>query len=244
MLARLSYRFIYRFIKPLLPYSAFSQYLKWKLALMLIGTEFHQDNLQNNREKLARHFDANAPLQPELAALLPAKSMHCLKVLDIGAGPMSKVGKRHNGSNIELVAIDPIADKYQALLKQLALTPPVATLPGFGERLREQFSDNSFDLIHARNCIDHCRDPLLVIQQAISVLKPQCYFYLNHYRNEGIAANYYGLHQWNFDAINGNFVITGAFGNTTNVNQAIASQAKVTSIETSAERLVVVIQKR
>jgi SAM-dependent methyltransferase len=244
VLARLSYRFIYRFINPLLPHSAFSQYLKWKLALMLIGTEFHQDNLKNNREKLARHFDANAPLQPELAALLPAQNAGCFKVLDIGAGPVSKVGKRHNGSNIELVAIDPIADKYQALLKQLVLTPPVATQPGSGEHLRQQFSDNSFDLIHARNCIDHCRDPLLVIQQAISVLKPQCYFYLNHYRNEGIAANYYGLHQWNFDAIDGSFVITDAFGSQTNVNQAIAAQAIIKSIETSAERIVVVIQKR
>lgn len=244
MFAALCYRVIYRVINPLLPRSALSQYLKWKLALVLIGTEFHRENLSNNQQKLAAHFDANTPLQPELSQLLPAARDAVYQVLDIGAGPVSKVGKCINGKAINLTPIDPIADKYQALLNELNLVAPVPTQPGSGEQLRQQFADNHFDLIHARNCIDHCRDPLLVIQQAISVLKPQCYFYLNHYRNEGKAANYYGLHQWNFDAVDDAFVITDAYGQSINVNQAIAPHAKVTALETTAERIVVVIQKQ
>ena len=244
MLAAFCYRMIYRVINLLLPSSTLSQYLKWKLALVLVGTEFHRDNLVRNRHKLAQHFDANTPLQPELAALLPKHNNGDVKVLDIGAGPISKIGKILNGKPIALTPIDPIAVKYQALLDELNLVAPVPTQTGCGERLKQLFGVNQFDLIHARNSIDHCREPLEVIRQALAVLKPQCYFYLNHYRNEGKAANYYGLHQWNFDVEDGNFVISDAFGKTVNVDHTFNDLAYISSIETTAERIVVVIKKR
>lgn len=237
------YHWIYRFINPYLPNSSLCQYFKWKTALTLVGIEFHQDNLQKNAEKLAKHFAGDTPLQPELAKLLPMTTGEVCKVLDVGAGPLSKVGKTHNGIAIELVPIDPLAKRYRALLESLDLTPKFWTQVGHGEHLSLQFPADYFDLVHARNCIDHCLEPIKVIREAIKVLKPKLFFYMNHYQNEGMAANYYGLHQWNFDMVNGCFTIIDRFGNTINVNERIRDIAQVYRIEKTPERLVVILQK-
>lgn len=237
------YRLIYRFINPYLPNSSLYQYFKWKTALTPVGTEFHQDNLQKNAEKLAKHFAGDTPLQPELAQLLPMTTSKVCKVLDVGAGPLSKVGKTHNGIAIELVPIDPLAKRYRALLESLDLAPKFWTHVGLGERLSLQLSADYFDLVHARNCIDHCLDPIKVIREAIKVLKPKLFFYMNYYQNEGVAAKNYGLHQWNFDVINGCFTIIDRFGNIINVNERINDIAQVYRIEKTSERLVVILQK-
>lgn len=244
ILRKTLYRWFFVAISPYLPNTDAGQFIKWKLALLLVGDEFHHHNLLNNRDKLAPHFAHDTPLQQELAELIPCDNKTNVKVLDIGAGPVSKVGKIHNGYAIELVPIDPMADKYRNILTALNLQPKYWTRNGEGERLSQQFEQNSFDLIHARNSIDHCLNPIKVIEEAITVLKPKHYFYLNHYRNEGKAAKYYGLHQWNFDVVDGDFIITNRFGEQINVNNTFAGKALVHLIRQTTERLVVVIQKQ
>lgn len=238
-----AYRLIHRFLNPLLPDSRLSTHFRWKSALRLVGTEFHGENLRKNRAKLERLFDPEMPLQPELAWLLPKDPNVTYKVLDVGAGPISKVGKIVDGRSIDLIPIDPLADDYQQLLTKNNLQPPVPTQKGYGERLAEQFPENSFDLIHARNSIDHCLDPVAVILDCVRVLKPGCYFYLNHYRNEGTAADYYGLHQWNFDLLDGQFGVSDRFGKVTSISSALDGMARVTSVEIQGDRIIVIIQK-
>jgi SAM-dependent methyltransferase len=238
-----AYRLIHRFLNPVLPDSRLSTYFRWKSALRLVGTEFHDENLRKNRAKLERLFDPKMQLQPELAELLPESSNVPYKVLDVGAGPISKVGKIVDGRPVDLFPVDPLADDYQQLLAKNNLQPPVPTRKGYGERLTEQFPENSFDLIHARNSIDHCLDPVVVIFNCVRALKPGCHFYLYHYRNEGSAADYYGLHQWNFDELNGQFVVSDRFGNVISISSALEGMARVTSVEIQGDRIIVVIQK-
>ncbi|WP_092032285.1 methyltransferase domain-containing protein [Marinobacter sp. DSM 26671] len=238
-----AYRLIHRFLNPVLPDSRLSTFFRWKSALTLVGTEFHGENLRRNRAKLERLFDPKMALQPELARLLPNDSNALYKVLDVGAGPISKVGKIADGSPIDLIPVDPLADDYKQLLAKNDLLPPVPTRKGYGERLSEQFPENSFDLIHARNSVDHCLDPVVVILNCVRVLKPGCHFYLNHYRNEGIAADYYGLHQWNFDLLDGQFVVSDRFGKVISISSALEGMAHVTSVESQGDRIIVVIQK-
>lgn len=238
-----AYRFIHRFLNPRLPDSPVSTYFRWKAALALVGTEFHQENLQANRAKLSKLFDPGMPLQHELSQLLPEDSGRPHRVLDVGAGPISKVGKLVDGEAIDLVPIDPLAIEYQKLLADLDLEPPCPTQRGYGERLTECFPENSFDLVHARNSIDHCLDPVVVVAECVRVLKPDCYVYLNHYRNEGIAADYYGLHQWNFDDYNGDFVVSSRFGKQVSVSATLEGVASISSIVTEGDRIIVVIRK-
>lgn len=238
-----AYQWIHRFLNPVLPDSRLSTYFRWKSALRLVGTEFHGENLRKNRAKLEPLFDPKMPLQPELSRLLPKDSNAPYKVLDVGAGPISKVGKIVDGGSIDLIPVDPLADDYQQLLEKNDLQSPVLTRKGYGERLAEQFPENTFDLIHARNSVDHCLDPVVVILDCVRVLKPGCHFYLNHYRNEGIAAGYYGLHQWNFDELDGQFVVSDRFGKVISISSALEGMAFMTSVESQGDRIIVVIQK-
>ena len=239
------YRFIYKYLNPILPNSQIGIAIKWKMALTLIGTEFHSINLDENREKLSMHFSPTTLLQVDLSNLLDKLNLtENAKVLDVGAGPISKVGKIYNGAKIDLIAIDPVAKRYSRILKKLNLTPVIETLPGYGEKLTKQFPINSFDLIHARNCIDHTRNPILVIKEALGVLKPGGYFYLNHYINEGKSADYYGLHQWNFFEKDNLFYIS-SLNNKTKicVDDDVKAVATVESIQVIKDRVIVIMRK-
>lgn len=238
------YHLIYKYLNPIIPDNKVGRQLKWAVALYLVGTEFHQQNLSRNKDKLAEHFNPNRPLQSELTALLNLQNINITpRVLDVGSGPVSKVGKIFNGSPIKLVAIDPLAAQYSKILDNSSLKPPVQTQAGYGEKLSQQFKNNSFDLIHARNSIDHCKDPLLVIVECIKLLKPNAFLYLNHYLNEGKAARYYGLHQWNFQYKNSKFLISSEKNLRLDVGSYIAKTASIISITSTHERIIVVIQK-
>lgn len=237
------YRYLHRFVLPVLPNSRATTHLRWRSALALVGTDFHRRNLHKNRTKLERLFDPDMPLQEELLELLPPSTARSFRVLDVGAGPASKVGKTIPSASIELVPVDPLADAYAKILAEASLTAPVPTRKGYGERLTDTFDDNSFDLAHARNSIDHCRDPLLVLKQVLRVVKPGCSFYLNHHRNEGNNAGYYGLHQWNFDIHGGEFLISGRHGHPIEVGRALEGLAVVSLAAIQDDRVVVVCRK-
>lgn len=234
----------YNYVNPLLADNRFGIFFKWKTALTLIGTEFHQQNLVQYIERLKPHFNSTTPLNHELIELLDIMTLTSTPtILDIGAGPISKVGKIYQGKKIALTPIDPIAKRYNKILKKLNYTPPCPTQKGVGETLSKQFNKNTFDLIHARNSVDHTNSPAKVITEALEVLKPGGYLYLNHYQNEADAANYYGLHQWNFYEKEKCFFIGGKNRKAQNVNLLIAGIATVEAIKTTNERIIVIINK-
>src|SRR6185312_774648 len=117
-------------------------------------------------------IDPNGPLQPRPAALLPAKK--CVKVLDVGAGPLTCLGKIHNGEKIDLAAVDPLAVGYNQILEKYSISPPVRTEEAAAEELAKKFPPNSFDLVYARNCIDHSYNPEVAVLQMIEVTMPGC----------------------------------------------------------------------
>src|SRR3954462_7856011 len=60
-----------------------------------------------------------------------------VKVLDVGAGPISAVPKVHPGRTFEVTAIDPMAKQYEELLREFGVEPWVRTQLGTGEGLFE-----------------------------------------------------------------------------------------------------------
>jgi SAM-dependent methyltransferase len=169
-----------------------------------------------------RRMDPQLDLQEDLKGLMQAPPGAVVRVLDVGAGPLTNVGKRWEGRTVELVPVDPLADEYKAILKRLKLRPPVLTEPADGENLVEKFEKNSFDLVCAYNSLDHSQDPLKAIQQMFAVVKPGGYVYLNHYANEGLKEGYKGMHQWNFDIKNGDVILSDGRG----INHSLATEFK------------------
>jgi len=173
----------------------------WENALMEQGRHW-------NPESFRRRTDPQRELQKELKELIPASPGALVRILDVGAGPLTRIGKNWTGHELEITATDPLADAYSAILDKLGIRPPVRTIPGEGEKLSGQFPSGHFDLAYASNSLDHSRDPLRVIEQMLTVVKREHFVYLWHFANVGEAEGYAGLHQWNFDIKDGDFIVS------------------------------------
>ena len=152
-------------------------------------------------------FDPDLPLQERAAALLPPEeSVH---ILDVGAGPLTCLGKRAEGKRLTITAVDPLADEYDKILKKHGIQPLVRTRKLAAEELTQAFPVNTYDLVFARNCIGHSYNPERAILEMINVVKRGRYVLLEHLPNEGKSENYQGLHQWNFSSSKeGDFLIS------------------------------------
>lgn len=226
------------------------QWIRWRLGHK--SEEGFWDRYLRTRglrwqEEFAGRMNPELELDAELAALLPPSSHAAPKILDVGAGPLSVVGKRRGGLPLDLTAVDPLAADYDRLLAKHGLNPPVRTQRGCGEDVATMFPANSFDLAHARNCLDHGVDPLQAVTAMLNVVRPGGWVYLKHHPNEGLNEQWHGLHQWNFSmSATGDFIISSR-NHEANVTQEFAGRADVRCelrTEAGEEWLIVQIHKR
>jgi SAM-dependent methyltransferase len=159
------------------------------------------------REDYLARLDLNAPLQPLITDHLSAPPGRTVFLADVGAGPLTWLGKSSPGRTVKITAVDPLAEHYNRLIREFGITPPIRTETAEAERLLEVLPADHFDLAHARNALDHSYDPLTAIRQMVAVVKPGCYVVLQHRANEGQVQGYEGLHQWNFCVEDGQFII-------------------------------------
>jgi SAM-dependent methyltransferase len=175
----------------------------------------------------ARRIAPDQPLQEHLKQLLPQSNGRPYRILDIGAGPLTTVGKVCDGSKIDLLAIDPLASVYDMLLEKNGITPPVRTKYGEAEQVADMYADGSFDLVHAANSLDHAHDPVAAIKAAARVVRPGGHVFLEHILNEGDREGYGGLHQWNFGVDDDSFTIASSSGQKTNMAKEFSGIANV-----------------
>lgn len=153
---------------------------------------------EGTADDIAMRLNPTEPLQDHLRALLPSRGD--IRILDIGAGPLTTVGKVWGKRKVKIVAIDALADEYGKLLAEAGIAPIVRTQQGKGEEVDTLFEADSFDLVHIQNSLDHCADPVTVLKAAYNVVKPNGVIYLSHSVNEANFHHYTGLHQWNLSA--------------------------------------------
>ena len=172
-------------------------------------------------------FDPELPLQPRAAELLSTQQEP--SILDVGAGPLTWLGKQLNGQAVDITAVDPLADEYDRILDRYQITPLVRTRKLAGEHLTDQFDENSFGLVFARNCIDHSLDPEQAIVQMIKVARKGGFVLLEHRPNEAENENYEGLHQWNFSMSDDHDFLISSKNDTLNMSRKYASLGTFTS---------------
>jgi SAM-dependent methyltransferase len=178
-------------------------------------------------EEYAYRFDPDAEVQdPLLRKLLSGMNARPVSILDVGAGPATTVGCHFDGARLKVVAVDPLADKYNRLLQKASLVPPVKTDRLEGERLLDRFERDQFDIAYARNSLDHAVDPWPIIEQMLAVVRRGGYVVLRHVRNEAVNQSYVQLHQWNFDERGGQLIIWRA-NRETNLNETLAGRGEV-----------------
>ncbi len=149
-----------------------------------------------------------APLAPWLAELLPKQhGSEVAKILDVGAGPITKAGTFLPDRPIEVVACDPLARVYDKIIERCGVKVPLRTVFSFAEDLSARFEESSFDLVCCTNALDHSIEPAWGILEMLIVVKKGGFVFLSHRRNEAEFENYAGLHQWNLDEADGDFIV-------------------------------------
>lgn len=197
-------------------------------------------------EEYERRMNSKTPLQPRPAALLSEGRR--AKVLDVGAGPLTYLGKVHNGEKIDLIAVDPLALEYDKLIEKHHVSPPVRTQKAAAEELTKKFELESFDLVFARNCIDHAYSPEVAVLEMIALVKSGCYVLMEHRQNEAEHEQYMGLHQWNFSmTATGDFIIaskTDRVNMTEKYKDLATIQCEVVEVAPGNEWMVTRIHKK
>lgn len=163
----------------------------WQAWLDSRGGAWPQEFRERLDPSLALHWEHCAALgTPEGGTAL---------ILDVGAGPLTSLGKVWPGRTVNITAVDPLATAYGLLLDERGIVPPVRTRPGNAATLSAEFGRDAFDMVHARNAIDHTEDALVAVREMLAVTRPGGCVYLSHARNEGASQGYSGMHSWNFD---------------------------------------------
>jgi SAM-dependent methyltransferase len=178
----------------------------WDDYFLTRGGRWPQDYL--------RRLDPGSPLEAMHRPFIDRLPGTRIRILDVGAGPLTILGKTHPGKQLDITAVDPLSARYDQLFTKYGVTPPVRTIAGSGESLAAQFGENVFDFVYAQNCIDHAENPVEAMRQMVLVAKPGCEAVLFHAPNEAETQEYTGLHQWNFTLEDGRFVVTGKNGRT------------------------------
>jgi len=143
-------------------------------------------------------LDPNLPFPELLRPFAESLPHDVLKVLDVGAGPCTHIGRKHPSKTIEVTATDILASRYQKIMDGRKIVPPVQTVYADAEALTKTFPKKFFDMAVANNSLDHCATPFKAIQEMLEVVKTGGYVILRHRENEAVRAKYHGLHQWNF----------------------------------------------
>jgi SAM-dependent methyltransferase len=152
-------------------------------------------------EQYTSRQDPNLPLHWEFFAALGTPEGGTANILDVGAGPLTWLGKVWPGRKVNITAVDALAKGYDGLLAEHGITPLVRTQYGDATNLVEQFGRDRFDLVHGRNAIDHTVDAPKAVREMFAVARPGGAVYLGHKRNEGEFQRYAGMHRWNFDGV-------------------------------------------
>ena len=174
--------------------------------------------------------DPKSPMQPWLHDLLNCPEGTQVRVLDVGAGPLTWVGKKWPGREVEIIAIDPLADSYNEIMQRCGVVPPVHTQKGDGEEVVKLFGRDRFDLAFARNCLDHAYDARQAVTNMIEATRPGGIIFLWHAEDEAESLQYDGLHQWNFRLKNGELLVWNG-NRVLNVNQSFAGKLQVVRCE-------------
>ena len=191
---------------------------------------------------LERRLDTRLGLQDYVVRWLDPAA-ESASILDVGAGPLTTLGKVWENHRLEITAVDLLGDEYDSLLEELEIDPPVRTIACPTEQLEPRFGQNRFDLVHTENALDHHADVVGAIEQMLSVVKVGGRIVMLHARNEGERRGYQGLHQWNL-AIEGDDYVAWNPEVRTSIRDELDGRASLVHLGAEGWRDLVVLEKR
>jgi SAM-dependent methyltransferase len=157
-------------------------------------------------DEYARRLDPAASVDALIGEPL-RRSGSGARLLDVGSGPLTPVGKRYRDAEFTVSACDPLARLYDVILQAAGIEPLVRTEFAVAEDLSAFYAPSSFDVVYCQNALDHSFDPVRGIIEMCRVVRVGGHVILRHSPNEAESECYVGFHQYNFDEQDGEFVI-------------------------------------
>ena len=118
-----------------------------------------------------------------------------VSIVDLGCGVVSTTGSLWGGVRVHLYPCDIWADEYVELYKYWKIKQVIPIEKQDMENLT--YKDESFDIVHCTNALDHCVDPFKALQEMYRVCRAGGWIYLRHHPNSGEKERYSMQHQWN-----------------------------------------------
>ena len=138
------------------------------------------------------------PLAPHVVEMIGDKKK--VRIADLGSGPISTIGNTMEGVEVDYLPSDLLAEEYKEVFKYHNLTPMV--YPEKQDMRKTTYKDESFDIVHCRNALDHCPDPYKALKEMYRICKKGGWIYLWHFDHVGKTMGYNGMHAWNIDIEN------------------------------------------
>lgn len=135
-----------------------------------------------------------------------SESGHKPIMVDVGCALSYVLGTEFDNPNVTLHLIDPLAKFYNRILDKTR-NQRMRLREGMIELLSTLYQPESIDVVHVRNALDHCANPLLGIFESLYVLRKGGVLYLHHHINEAERESYNGFHQYNIDCRDGELII-------------------------------------
>lgn len=119
------------------------------------------------------HYNQVLPLNDYFIPLIGDKKE--VKILDVGSGPYPITGQLLDGVKVEFTHCDNRGfDNFWSNHEAIPLFPiEVRDMENLS------FEDNSFDIVHCVNALDHTRDALAAVKEMIRVCKPGGWVYID-----------------------------------------------------------------
>ncbi|MDE6126343.1 MAG: class I SAM-dependent methyltransferase [Muribaculaceae bacterium] len=163
-------------------------------------------------------------------------------VVDLGCALSYAMGDRFPARpDARVDYVDPLAPFYNRILARYGIDRPAIRF-GMIENISASYLPGSVDLVHVRNALDHCADPMRGIIEALACLRVGGVLYLNHFRDEAEREGYRGFHQWNIDLRGGALTLWNR-EETVDVAARLGGRASVETSVTPQGRIVAVIRK-
>lgn len=147
---------------------------------------------EQNPEIRANHPDVAKCFDDFSEAFKAKNEWHIIDVLDIGSGALPWI--KGILPNMRLISCDPLADEYGKIFNY-DLHEQSQPIKAFAEEL--PFADDTFDIVHCSNALDHTQNPRKAIIEMERVCRPGGMILIQGFENEAVHENWQGLHQWN-----------------------------------------------
>lgn len=151
------------------------------------------------KEYLKTYKGASWDIYEEFGEFL--SKVNATEVLDLGSGAVNVLGNTFQGKTYDIKYTDGLAKEYQKLTDT-----PVE----YADMCNLEYPDNSFDVVHCSNALDHSQAPLKALEEMKRVCKS--FVFLRHFVNVGAIERYGGMHQWDISEFDGKMTISSATG--------------------------------